>query len=393
MANTTTEASSNAVTAQIDRNAAVDFFEELAAEADIRINGDRPWDMQVYNPAFLSQALSSGAPLAFAEAYMKGWWDCEQLDGLITRVLHAHLQKKVRKLGTLQLLKAYLSATIINKQDPDRAFQVGEVHYDIGNDLYRRMLDSRMIYSCGYWANTDNLEDAQHQKLDMICRKLKLEPGMTLLDIGCGWGGLAEFAARHYGVEVTGITISKEQQKLAQEYCAGLPVDIRLIDYRALEGEFDRIVSVGMFEHVGRKNYRVYFETVSRLLKQDGLFLLHTIGTDRENNSVDPFIEKYIFPNGEVPCRRLINDNSLGLLRLEDWHNFGADYDRTLMAWWHNFERAWPELEEEYGQGNFYRMWKYYLLSCAGYFRSREGQLWQIVYTKPQSMCEYRSLR
>lgn len=391
MANTTTE--THDTSTALERNAAVEFFEQLAAEADIRINGDRPWDMQVYNPGFLGRAVSSGAPLAFAEAYMQGWWDCERLDELMTRVLHARLNKKVRKFGPLQLLKAYLSATVINKQDPSRAFEVGEVHYDIGNDLYRHMLDSRMIYSCGYWAEADNLEDAQYRKLDLICRKLELKPGMTLLDIGCGWGGLAEFAARHYGVSVTGITISKEQQRLAREYCEGLPVDIRLVDYRALEGQFDRIVSVGMFEHVGHKNYAVYFETVHRLLADDGLFLLHTIGTDREQNAVDPFIEKYIFPNGEIPCRRLINDHSLGLLRLEDWHNFGPDYDRTLMAWWHNFDRAWPELKADYDRNHFYRMWKYYLLSCAGYFRSREGQLWQLVYTKVDSQREYRSLR
>lgn len=375
------------------RTAAEEFFSKLAAEAGIQVNGDKPWDIQVYNPSFLSRVLSSGAPLAFAEAYMDGLWDCERIDQMMTRVLQAHIPRKLRKFGTFELLKAYLSATVINKQDPNRAFKVGEVHYDIGNDLYRRMLDSRMIYSCGYWANATNLEEAQYQKLDLICRKLKLEPGMTLLDIGCGWGGLAEFAARHYGVKVTGITISKEQQALAQAHCEGLPVEIKLIDYRALEGQFDRIVSVGMFEHVGRKNYRTYFETACRLLADEGLFLLHTIGTDREQNGVDPFIEKYIFPNGEIPCRRLVNDNSLGLFRLEDWHNFGPDYDRTLMAWWENFEQAWPELEPEYGKGNFYRMWKYYVLSCAAYFRSREGQLWQIVYSKTDSHQEYRSLR
>lgn len=388
-----TAAAERSETVPHKRTAAEDFFIKLAAEADIRINGDRPWDIRVYDPSFLSRALSSGAPLAFAEAYMDGLWDCERIDEMMTRVLQAHLEKKLRKFGTLELLKAYLSASVINKQDPNRAFRVGEVHYDIGNDLYRRMLDSRMIYSCGYWPNASNLEEAQYQKLDLICRKLKLEPGMTLLDIGCGWGGLAEFAARHYGAHVTGITISKEQQKLAQKHCEGLPVEIKLIDYRALEGQFDRIVSVGMFEHVGHKNYRTYFEAVTHLLADEGLFLLHTIGTDRQQNGVDPFIEKYIFPNGEIPCRRLINDSSLGLLRLEDWHNFGPDYDRTLMAWWENFEKAWPELEGEYGKGNFYRMWKYYLLSCAAYFRSREGQLWQIVYSKADSNREYRSLR
>lgn len=374
-------------------SAVENFFAQLLAQADIRINGDRPWDIRVHNPAVFSRSLSYGGSLGFAEAYLQGWWDTDQLDELITRALNANLHRQIPKLGRLALLKALLSAAILNKQNPQRAFEVGRAHYDIGNDLYRRMLDSRMIYSCGYWAQANNLEDAQYQKLDLICRKLELAPGMRLLDIGCGWGGLAEFAARHYGVDVVGITISREQQAMARERCAGLPVDIRLIDYRALGGTFDRIVSVGMFEHVGQKNYHTYFDTVRRLLTDDGLFLLHTIGADRSQQEVDPFLEKYIFPNGEIPSRRAINENSLNLLRLEDWHNFGPDYDRTLMAWWHNFDTAWPELEDRYDQGHFYRMWKYYLLCCAGYFRSRKGQLWQLVYSKRESMREYRSLR
>ena len=376
-----------------EHSAIQQLVEELLAKADVRINGDRPWDIQVHNPALYARITRAGAPLAFGEAYMEGWWDCEQLDELMARILQSQVNRQIKKLGTWQLIKAYLSATVINKQDPNRAFEVGEVHYDIGNDLYRRMLDARMIYSCGYWAQADNLEDAQYQKLDLICRKLELRPGMTLLDIGCGWGGLAEFAARHYGARVTGVTISREQQKLAQEYCAGLPVDIRLEDYRALVGKFERIVSVGMFEHVGHKNYRTYFETAHRLLADNGLFLLHTIGNEREHTNTDPFIDKYIFPNGEIPSRRRINEASLALLRLEDWHNFGQDYDRTLMAWWHNFDHAWPDLKAKYDHNHFYRMWKYYLLSCAGYFRSREGQLWQLVFSKPGTRREYRSIR
>lgn len=393
MPNTTLYAESQIQGSKTENSAAVNFFQQLFAKADIRINGDRPWDMQVHNYQVFSRALSSGAQLAFAEGYMQGWWDTQQLDELICRALKHHLHLEVPRLGKIALAKALISAAIINKQNPERAFEVGRAHYDIGNDLYKRMLDSRMIYSCGYWANADNLEDAQYQKLDLICRKLELKPGLRLLDIGCGWGGLAEFAARQYGVEVVGITISEEQQKLARETCTDLPVDIQLVDYRSLTGKFDRIVSVGMFEHVGHKNYRTYFETVEKLLVDDGLFLLHTIGADKSRNGVDPFIEKYIFPNGEIPSRRDINDANLDLLRLEDWHNLGTDYDRTLVAWWQNFKKAWPELEEQYDQNHFYRMWKYYLLSCAGYFRARQGQLWQIVFTKLSSNREYRSLR
>lgn len=393
MGNSTAEVSNKNITRKVSPSIAESYLVKLLEEADIRINGDRPWDIHVHNDAVFSHILSSGTHLAFAESYMQNWWDTQSLDQLITRILSARLDKKIPKLGRLQLFKAVVSAAVLNKQTPHRAFEVGEVHYDIGNDLYEKMLDPRMIYSCGYWPGAETLEQAQEQKLDLICRKLELAPGMQLLDIGCGWGGLAEFAARRYGVDVVGITISKEQQKLARERCAGLPVDIRLVDYRAVEGQFDRIVSVGMFEHVGKKNHRIYFETVRRLLAPDGLFLLHTIGADKARHGVDPFIEKYIFPNGEIPSRHSVNHSSLGLLRLEDWHNFGPDYDRTLMAWWHNFERVWPELKERYDHNHFYRMWKFYLLSSAGYFRSRGGQLWQMVFSQLDSAREYRSLR
>jgi cyclopropane-fatty-acyl-phospholipid synthase len=393
MGNSTAEVTSKKISHKATPSIAESYLVRLLQQADIRINGDRPWDIRVNNNSVFSRILSSGTHLAFAESYMQGWWDTQSLDELIARALSARLDKQIPKLGRLQLVKAIINATILNKQNPERAFEVGKAHYDIGNDLYRKMLDSRMIYSCAYWPGAQNLDQAQEQKLDLICRKLELAPGMQLLDIGCGWGGLAEFAARRYGADVVGITISKQQQKLARERCSGLPVDIRLVDYRALEGQFDRIVSVGMFEHVGSKNHRVYFETVRRLMTPDGLFLLHTIGSDKARHGVDPFIEKYIFPNGEIPSRHSVNQASLDLLRLEDWHNFGPDYDRTLMAWWQNFDRAWPELKERYDKGHFYRMWKYYLLSSAGYFRCRGGQLWQIVFSRPDSRREYHSLR
>jgi cyclopropane-fatty-acyl-phospholipid synthase len=229
-------------------------------------------------------------------------------------------------------------------------------------------------------------------KLDLICRKLQLRPGEKLLEIGCGWGGLARHAAQHYGVEVVGITVSREQQSLARERCAGLPVDIRLMDYRDLEGKFDKLVSVGMFEHVGPKNYPAYFDAAFRLMEDDGLFLLHTIGIDETSSTTDPWIDKYIFPNGKLPSAAEIAAALDGRFLIEDWHNFGQDYDRTLMAWWERFDAAWPNLEARYGQ-RFYRMWKYYLLCCAGFFRSRQGQLWQLVLSKRGRREVYRSVR
>jgi cyclopropane-fatty-acyl-phospholipid synthase len=254
------------------------------------------------------------------------------------------------------------------------------------------MLDSSMSYSCAYWARADNLEQAQRDKLDLICRKLELKPGEHLLEIGCGWGGLARHAATHYGVRVTGVTVSREQRKLALERCAGLPVDIQLLDYRAVQGHYDKAVSVGMFEHVGTKNYPAYFETAHRVLKEDGLFLLHTIGSHTTSNRVDPWIDRYIFPNGKLPSAMELAAHVEGLFLIEDWHNFGPDYDRTLMAWWKEFEAAWPRLSGKYDE-RFHRMWKYYLHCCAGFFRSRQGQLWQLVLSKRERPGTYRSLR
>lgn len=366
-------------------------FQAQFERADILFDGHRDWDIQVRDPSMFPRMLCYGS-LGFAESYMDGCWDCPRLDEMFTRLLQARLNRNLIGIARLKaIIRAYWHV-LVNLQKSSRAFEVGEVHYDIGNDLYQRMLDPTMSYSCGYWAAADDLATAQRHKLELICRKLELKPGMSLLDIGCGWGGLAEYAARYYHVHVTGITISREQKKLAEERVAGLPVEIQLKDYRELDGQFDRVVSVGMFEHVGHKNYRRYFEIVRSVLKSDGLFLLHTIGEERTTYVTDPFMHKYIFPNGKVASRKHVCDAMLGVLRLEDWHNFGPDYDRTLMVWAANFENAWPELQEKYS-GRFYRMWRYYLYASAGFFRSRFGQLWQLVLAHPERQAEYRSLR
>lgn len=242
------------------------------------------------------------------------------------------------------------------------------------------MLDKQMSYSCGYWKDADNLDDAQVAKMDLICRKLHLKPGMKLLDIGCGWGSMVKFAAENYGVEVVGITISREQASYAQDSCNELPVDIRLEDYRSLNEPFDRILSIGMFEHVGYKNYDTFMKICRRSLKDDGIMLLHTIGGNQTTTNGDPWILKYIFPNSMLPSCKQICKAVEERFVMEDWHNFGADYDRTLMAWVNNFDRHRSEIERDYSE-RFYRMWKYYLLSFAGAFRARKLQLWQIVLT------------
>lgn len=359
---------------------------DLLNEADIEINGTRPFDIQVHNNHFFKRILQQGS-MGLGESYMDGWWDCERLDIFFQRVLRAGLEDKLPK--NINDVVKIAMARLRNLQTRKRARIVGEEHYDLGNDLFKRMLDPYMQYSCGYWkdlSNTpENLPLAQEQKLHLICEKLQLKPGMRLLDIGCGWGGLAAYAAKHFAVSVTGVTISAEQQKYAQARCADLDVNIILEDYRDLNEQFDRIVSVGMFEHVGPKNYATYFDVVKRNLKPDGLFLLHTIGSNRNKVNVDAWIDKYVFPNGCLPSVQNIGDGSENKLVMEDWHNFGADYDRTLMAWYARFLDAWPDLEQNYTP-RFKRMFTYYLNACAGAFRARDIQLWQILWS-PQG-CE-----
>lgn len=365
------------------------IIEMILASADVRINGERPWDMRIHNQQFYQRVLAGGS-LALGESYMDGWWDCDALDQFFDRILRARLDKKVKK--SAHLLWAALQARITNLQRPSRAYEIGRRHYDIGNDLFSLMLDARMNYSCGYWRKAQDLDQAQTAKLELICRKIGLAAGMKVLDIGCGWGGFAKYAAEKYGAAVTGITVSRQQVDFCNTYCRQLPVTVRLQDYRSLTEKFDRIISIGMFEHVGVKNYRTYFNAVRRCLEADGLFLLHTIAGNSSVNTTDAWIEKYIFPNSMLPSAGQITAAAEGLLVLEDWHSFGPDYDTTLMAWHRNFAENWPKIRDRYDQ-RFYRMWTYYLLSCAGSFRARRNQLWQIVFSKNGVAGGYRSIR
>ncbi len=370
-------------------------IETILEGTGVALDGPHPWDIRVNDPRFFARVLSQGT-LGLGESYMDGWWDCAQLDEAITRLLRSDARAKLRP--TPAVVFDALAARLGNLQTPSRAFEVGEKHYDAGNDLYAAMLDRRMTYTCGYWKDVPaerqgpaGLDEAQEAKLDLVCRKIGLKKGDRVLDIGCGWGSFAQFAAEKYGASVVGLTISKEQAALARERCAGLPVEVRLQDYRDVNETFDHIVSLGMFEHVGHKNYRAYFEVVRRCLKDGGLFLLHTIGGLRSVRTTDPWIDRYIFPNSMLPSAKQIAAASEGLFVMEDWHNFSADYDKTLMAWHANVDAAWSRLQT-YDE-RFRRMWRYYLLACAGSFRSRKNQLWQIVFSKDGVPGGYASIR
>lgn len=357
---------------------AFDTVSRLLADCGVRVNGSSPTDIQVHDPRFYSRVLAAGS-LGVGESYVDGWWDADDLDGFVARVLAARGDKHLR--GWNEVL-GYAQAQLMNLQSRARAFQVGERHYDIGNDLYARMLDSRMMYSCAWWVNAGNLEEAQLAKLELTLGKLGLEPGQRVLDVGCGWGGALEYAARRHGVSGVGVTISREQAELARSRVAGLPVEIRLVDYRDLDERFDHAYSIGMFEHVGAKNHRTCLEVVHRCLEPGGRFLLHTIGgLRRSRNSIDPWIGKYIFPNAVIPTQHQVTQAIDGLFLLEGWQRIGRHYDPTLIAWRTNFEKAWPELSKTRDE-RFYRLWRYYLSACAAGFRAGVTDLWQVLLTR-----------
>lgn len=376
------------------------IIEKLLEPTGIVINGSNPWDIQVKNPHFYKRILQQHS-LGLGESYMDGWWDTEQLDELFTRLLQSDIentiQKKVFKekdflLMGLRLYWDKLKHKLINYQRKSKAYQVGEKHYDIGNDLYRIMLDPELTYTCAYWKDAATIADAQNAKLKLICDKLSLKKGQRILDIGCGWGSFARFAAKHYDVEVLGITISKEQKGLADELNKNLPIKIELMDYRDLNDQFDHIVSIGMFEHVGYKNYSTYMQVVNRNLKNNGLFLLQTIGNNTTSYSTNAWIEKYIFPNGMLPSIMQIGKAAEKNFVVEDFHNFGVYYDKTLLAWYNQFRQNWDNIKHNYDD-RFFRMWSYYLLTSAGGFRSRYMQLWQWVFSKNGLNGGYQSIR
>jgi len=362
--------------------------ENLLAEAGVAVGGHRPQDIQVHDERFYARVLAQGS-LGLGESYMDGWWDAVALDVFLLHLMRARLDERVHGFGEI---RDALRARLFNLQAGRGSYEVGRRHYDLGNDLYQAMLGRRLVYSCGYWAQARDLDAAQEAKLDLICRKLGLHAGQHVLDIGCGWGEALKFAAERYGVSGVGITISEEQAEFARRLCQGLPIEIRLQDYRELDERFDAVFSVGMFEHVGDKNYRRYFEVARRCLAPEGLFLLHTIGTNVSRHRTDRWIARYIFPNSLLPSERQIAQASEGLFVMEDWHSFGADYDLTLQAWRANVEAAWERLDARYDE-RFRRMWRFYLAGSMASFRCRHAQLWQLVLSPEGVPGGYRAPR
>jgi cyclopropane-fatty-acyl-phospholipid synthase len=361
------------------RNAAgaQEFVIDTLSRAGIAVDGTSPGDTQIRDSRFFDRVMAEGT-LGLGESYMDGWWDVQRLDVFFTKCLRARLDEQAKSKHQLLL---YLKSLLLNMQSRTRARRVAQTHYNLGNEFYADMLGPGMHYTCAYWDEAETLEEAQNAKCELICKKLKLQPGDSVLDVGCGWGGFAEYAAKRYGCRVTAYNIAEEQVRYARERCKDLDVEVVLDDYRSAKGSYDKIVSIGLFEHVGPKNYRPAMEILERCLKEDGLFLLHTIGGNETRMATDPWVEKYIFPGGVLPSVQKLAESAEQLFVLEHFHSFGHDYDKTLMAWYDNFRNSWFKYENEYGE-RFFRMWSYYLLGCAGAFRARRNQLWQCVFSK-----------
>lgn len=360
----------------------IEQYRKLLKSAGVTIGGRKPYDLSVYNQELYKRIHKHGT-LGLGEAYMDGWWGADNLEEMLFRVLRADLYKEAVKNWRFAFSAGF--HLLINSQAGRRSYKNAQSHYDIGNELYQPMLGPSMAYSCGYWKKgVKNLQQAQEAKFELICQKLELQKGMEVLDIGVGWGGLAKYMTENYGVKVTGLTPAKEQaayiKKELNRYNVAV-VETTYQDYKTNK-KFDRLVSVGMFEHVGHKNYKKFFKACSGWLKEDGIFLLHTIGTDRAGTGMDPWINKYIFPGGMLPALSQITRSSEKIFTTEDVQNFGNDYHKTLLAWYKNFKAAYPKLDHQKYDKRFYKMWEFYLLACAANFRARKIHLYQSVLTK-----------
>lgn len=357
------------------------------SRAGVRINGNNPWDIRVNNDRFFSKALRGS--LGFGESYMDGDWDTDELDALFRRIMRMKLTRS--PLVILNRVWNEIRARITNIQSRSGSRAIAEAHYDLDHRLYQEFLGPYNQYTCCFFNQAKTLEAAEIEKLEMLCDKLGLTAEDKVLDIGCGWGGFAKYAAETRGCSVTGVSISKEQIAYARDYTAGLPVKIIEADYRDLPDmfggqHFDKVLICGMLEHVGYKNYRTIFSIIHELLKDDGRFLLHTIGNNKTTAVVDPWIEKYIFRNSMAPSMEQLTMAFQGLLVAQDWENYGLYYAPTLAAWQQNFEDRWDAISAIESarpfDERFRRMFNYYFLSCKAAFETENLYLWHIVLTK-----------
>ncbi|WP_088243550.1 class I SAM-dependent methyltransferase [Calothrix rhizosoleniae] len=345
----------------------------------------------IHNPHTYDRVLAFGA-LGFGEAYMDGWWDEENnnLVELLCLFFRSNVYSKARRRITIPLLLNVITQRL--RTVPTRiqnSRKNVQHHYDLGNDFYQHFLDPTMTYSCGYRIReTDSIEQMQLQKYELICKKLALQPGESLIDIGCGWGGMLIYAAEHYGISGTGITLSVEQAALAKERIEqkGLSDKIKIViaDYREIQGQYDKFVSIGMFEHVGKGSFATFMQKASEFLTPNGVGMLHTIGT-QGNERIGAWTAKYIFPGGYIPqLHELTQELWAAKLSVAHCENLKPHYAETIKHWAANFttNRAKiASLGATYDE-RFFRMWYLYLQSSEASFRDGSLQVYQILFYK-----------
>jgi cyclopropane-fatty-acyl-phospholipid synthase len=349
-------------------------------------------DLLVHDESMWMDWMANGM-LAIGESYMAKQWESKiPLDQLLFRLMKLPSASKKRMFSSWNARFVALSARLFNYQSVARAGIVGSHHYDLGNDFYNQWLDPNLQYSCAYWKDVDvntspeALAAAQERKMRLIGDKLNLKPGMKVLEIGCGWGCLAVFLAKEYGCHVTGITISNEQLKGARERAAKDKVSdltsFEYQDYRSMDKEFDRVVSIAMLEAVGYQNMDEYMAVIKRCLKTGGLALVHSICANRSTKTAHQrWITRYIFPNGFLPSLKQICQFAEKKFVVEDVHNLGPDYDKTLMCWHDGFQAKIASGDIKRPEV-FKRMWEFYLVYCAAGFRARTIQLYQVALSK-----------
>lgn len=360
----------------------------ILESAGIQANGTETWDPRINDQRFWNRVAMDGM-LGLGDSYVDRWWDSDDIPEFFNRAIRGRLLVWTSRSHHAILKR--IRDWAFNPQNPRRAVANVKAHYTERDELVLGMLGPWNAYSCAFFEDPEHpaegLAVAEARKLELICRKLSLNSSDRFLDIGCGWGSLLGYAQKHYGVKGDGITPAPNQAAFVSR-TYGLTVYER--DYRRIDTHYDRIASVGMYEHVGPKNARTYMETVNRSLNKNGLFLLHFFGRPSADIPLlDTWTDRYIFPGAYLPTSAETHAAAEGLLEIVHQDEWGRHYDPTLCAWERNFEEyAVREGLKERNQA-LYRMWRYYLLSAAGAFRSGDIALWQMVFKKRGSRRVY----
>jgi cyclopropane-fatty-acyl-phospholipid synthase len=354
------------------------IVEKAFASAGVAINGQNPCDISVKDDRFYRAVLQKGS-LGLGESYMDGWWSCDDLEEMASRMIGSGLYKFSLRMPIYLLPN--LRDNVFNQQSKEMSLRVADRHYAMGNEMFFGFLGKHKNYSCGYYSGTGDLDEAQRLKLDKVCKLLDLQPGDRLLDIGGGWCEFARYAATHYGCEVVSINITDEQIAFAREYCKGASVEVRKCDYRDITGRFNKIAVLAMLTHVGRKNYRKFLEIAHGALEPHGTLLIESVGGHKSHSNCEAWIDKYIFPGGVVPCLSQIDAAASGLFQRTVTDEFGSSYVLTLRAWHRNLIQAWSAHEGRYGE-RVRRMFEYFFLTTAGSFRARYLLHWHILLKK-----------